>query len=104
MVRVSINGDVCGSARDVWLFKAGNSGDLRPAPLYILLYSNTQRSFYFKTTHGTKKMWSYIAGGLIIKVIEGLLYMSAISELRTVHNDCIKLLYTDTDFKYQRTC
>ncbi len=24
---------------------------------------------YFKTTHGTKKMWSYIAGGLKIKVI-----------------------------------
>ncbi len=23
----------------------------------------------FKTTHGTKKMWSYIAGGLKIKVI-----------------------------------
>ncbi len=25
---------------------------------------------YFKTTHGTKKMWSYIAGGLKIKVIQ----------------------------------
>ncbi len=24
---------------------------------------------HFKTTHGTKKMWSYIAGGLKIKVI-----------------------------------
>ncbi len=28
-----------------------------------------QRSLYFKTTHGTQKMWSYIAGGLKIKVI-----------------------------------
>ncbi len=28
-----------------------------------------QWSLYFKTTHGTKKMWSYIAGGLKIKVI-----------------------------------
>ncbi len=25
-------------------------------------------SLYFKTTHGTKKMWYYIAGGLKIKV------------------------------------
>ncbi len=30
---------------------------------------NIQWSLYFKTTHGTKKMWSYIAGGLKIKVI-----------------------------------
>ncbi len=30
---------------------------------------NTEQwSLYFKTTHGTKKMWSYIAGGLKIKV------------------------------------
>ncbi len=28
-----------------------------------------QWSLYFKTTHGTKKRWSYIAGGLNIKVI-----------------------------------
>ncbi len=28
-----------------------------------------QWSLYFKTTHGTKKRWSYIAGGLKIKVI-----------------------------------
>ncbi len=28
-----------------------------------------ERSLYFKTTHGTKKMWSYVAGGLKIKVI-----------------------------------
>ncbi len=28
-----------------------------------------QWSLYFKTTHWTKKMWSYIAGGLKIKVI-----------------------------------
>ncbi len=28
-----------------------------------------QWSLYFKTTHVTKKMWSYIAGGLKIKVI-----------------------------------
>ncbi len=27
-----------------------------------------QWSLCFKTTHGTKKMWSYIAGGLKIKV------------------------------------
>ncbi len=26
-----------------------------------------QWSLYFKTTHGTKKMWSYIAGGLKIR-------------------------------------
>ncbi len=31
---------------------------------------NIQRLLYFKTTHGTKKMWSYIAGGLKIKVIQ----------------------------------
>ncbi len=29
-----------------------------------------QWSLYFKTTHVTKKMWSYIAGGLKIKVIK----------------------------------
>ncbi len=28
-----------------------------------------QWPLYFKTTHGTKKMWSYIAGVLKIKVI-----------------------------------
>ncbi len=28
-----------------------------------------QWSLYYKTTHETKKMWSYIAGGLKIKVI-----------------------------------
>ncbi len=28
-----------------------------------------QWSLYFKTANGTKKMWSYIAGGLKIKVI-----------------------------------
>ncbi len=27
-----------------------------------------QLSFYFKTTRGTMKMWSYTAGGLKIKV------------------------------------
>ncbi len=43
--------------------------------LYILIiflinmFINIQRSLYFKITHGTKKMWSYIAGGLKIKVI-----------------------------------
>ncbi len=26
-----------------------------------------QWSLYFKTTHGTKNVWSYIAGGLKIK-------------------------------------
>ena len=31
--------------------------------------NNVQWSLYFKTTHGTKKMWSYIEGGLKIKVI-----------------------------------
>ncbi len=31
--------------------------------------STVQWSLYLKTTHGTKKMWSYIAGGLKIKVI-----------------------------------
>ncbi len=30
---------------------------------------SVQWSFYFKTTHGTKEMWSNIAGGLKIKVI-----------------------------------
>ncbi len=29
-----------------------------------------QRSLYFKTTHETKKLWSYVAGGLKIKVIK----------------------------------
>ncbi len=28
-----------------------------------------QWPLYFKTTHGTKKVWSYIAGSLKIKVI-----------------------------------
>ncbi len=32
-------------------------------------YMTLQWSLYFKTTHGTKKMWSYIAHGLKIKVI-----------------------------------
>ncbi len=40
---------------------------------YILSWNNTYRvvqwSLYFKTTHGAKKMWSYIAGGPKIKVI-----------------------------------
>ncbi len=27
-------------------------------PIYV------QWSLYFKTTHGTRKLWSYIAGGL----------------------------------------
>ncbi len=36
-------------------------------PLYTLQL--IQWSLYFKTTHGTKKIWSYIAGGLKIKVI-----------------------------------
>ncbi len=31
--------------------------------------SSIQWSLYFKTTHGTKQMWSYITGGLKIKVI-----------------------------------
>ncbi len=35
--------------------------------MYVCLY--VQWSLYFKTTHGTKKMWSYIPGGLKIKVI-----------------------------------
>ncbi len=35
----------------------------------ILESTLVQWSLYFKTTHGTKKMWSYIAGGLKIKVI-----------------------------------
>ncbi len=35
-----------------------------PTPYWVL-----QWSLYFKTTHGTKKMWYYIAGGLKIKVI-----------------------------------
>ncbi len=34
-----------------------------------LITMSIQWSLYFKTTHGTKKMWSYIAGGLKIKVI-----------------------------------
>ncbi len=32
-------------------------------------YVTLQWSLYFKTTHGTKKMWSYVAGGVKIKVI-----------------------------------
>ncbi len=31
--------------------------------------SHIQWSLYFKTTHGTKNIWYYIAGGLKIKVI-----------------------------------
>ncbi len=31
--------------------------------------SEVQWSLCFKTTHGTKRMWYYIAGGLKIKVI-----------------------------------
>ena len=34
-----------------------------------LYFYDIQWSLYFKTTHGNKKMWSYIAGGLKIKVI-----------------------------------
>ncbi len=31
---------------------------------------HVQWSLYFKTAHGAKKMWSYIAGGLKIKVLQ----------------------------------
>ncbi len=34
---------------------------------------SVQWSLFFKTTHGTKKMWSYIAGGLKIKVMEHII-------------------------------
>ncbi len=38
--------------------------------IYLLVLCKcVQWSLYFKTTHGTKKMWSYIASGLKIKVI-----------------------------------
>ncbi len=33
-------------------------------------YCTIQKSLYFKANHGTKKMWSYIAGGLKIKTIQ----------------------------------
>ncbi len=33
------------------------------------MHTQVQQSLYFMTTHGTKNMWSYIAGGLEIKVI-----------------------------------
>ncbi len=45
----------------VWLIKHTVSSMLRP------LYQDV--SSLLQTTHGTKKMWSYIAGGLKIKVI-----------------------------------
>ncbi len=50
------------------------SGLSRQDSLYMF---NVQRSLYFKTNHGTMKMWSYIAGGLKLKgcKIEGPLYM-----------------------------
>ncbi len=35
----------------------------------LVLCVYLQWSRYFKTTHGTKKLWSYIAGGLKIMVI-----------------------------------
>ncbi len=35
----------------------------------VAFHISIQWSFYFKTTHGTKKMWSYIAGGLKVKPI-----------------------------------
>ncbi len=38
-------------------------------PRLLSLTSGKQWSIYFKTTHGTQKMWPYIAGGLKIKVI-----------------------------------
>ncbi len=37
--------------------------------LFVGCFNIVQWSLYFKTTHGTKKMWSCIAGGLKIKVI-----------------------------------
>ncbi len=37
--------------------------------VFIAILLTVQWSLYFKTTHVTKKMWSYIAGGLKIKVI-----------------------------------
>ena len=46
--------------------------------MYLYAYTNIytvtdilliQWSLYFKPTHGTKKMWSYTAGGLELKVI-----------------------------------
>ena len=39
-----------------------------PPPEQLVCWE-VQWSLYFKTTHGTKKIWSYIAGGLKIKVI-----------------------------------
>ncbi len=42
--------------------------------LIIIIYTDRllpeiQWSLYFKTTHETKTMWSYIAGGLILQVV-----------------------------------
>ncbi len=37
--------------------------------VYHVDCSKIQWSFYFKIPHGTKNIWSYIAGGLKIKVI-----------------------------------
>ncbi len=36
----------------------------------IVFDLRVQRSLYFKTTHGNKKMWCYMAGGVKIKVIQ----------------------------------
>ncbi len=48
-----------------------NSGPTKDRALLRVHASHTpvQWSLYFKTTDGTKKMWSYIVGGLQIKVI-----------------------------------
>ncbi len=39
------------------------------AAIHGRIHINTDWSLYFRTTHGTKKMWSFIAGGIKIKVI-----------------------------------
>ncbi len=36
---------------------------------FLEVLKKVQRSLYFITAHGTEKIWSYIAGGLEIKVI-----------------------------------
>ncbi len=40
-------------------------------PLSLTCTLHIQCSLYFKTTHGTKKKWSYIAGGPKIKTTHG---------------------------------
>ncbi len=51
-----------------WNFCLMNDGSVCTLQEGVCYWIPIQWSLYFKTTHGTKKMWSYITGGLKIKV------------------------------------